>query len=427
MIQLDAKIVLLCKIDIISVPSTPNYNTRKMAGFDLFGAEERKEVMEVLETGCLFRYNHEHLRNDKWKARELETLAQGYTGAKFAHVVSSGSTAVTTALSAAGIGFGDEVIVPPFTYIATIEAILWQGALPVFAEVDETLCLSAAGIEAVVTEKTKAVLLVHMCGAAADMDTLMPVIEKHKLVLVEDAGQALGAFHKGKSVGLFGKSGAFSFDFFKIVTAGEGGLCITNEEKVYNYMHQISDHGHDHIGDNRGMEQHPILGTNFRISELHAAVGLAQFRRIETVRTNNRKSKAYLKGLLSEVEGITFRAKVDEEGDSGTFLNFFLKDTATAQKVMAQFAADGIGGFNYWFTNMFHFINQWDHIKNLQMPFKMAIHHLGAPQDYTNLQLPKTQEVIGKLISLGIKANWTAEELEQFGAKMVASIRKVIG
>jgi 8-amino-3,8-dideoxy-alpha-D-manno-octulosonate transaminase len=266
-----------------------------------------------------------------------------------------------------------------------------------------------------------------MCGAAADMDALMPVIEKHNLVLVEDAGQALGAFHKGKSVGLFGKSGAFSFDFFKITTAGEGGLCITNEEKIYNYMHQISDHGHDHIGENRGMEQHPILGTNFRISELNAAVGLAQMRKIETIRNNNRKNKGYLKGLLAEVEGITFRARLDEEGDSATFLNFFMKDTETSQKVMAQFAADGIGGFNYWYTNMFHFINQWDHIKNLQMPFKMAIHHLGAPQDYNNLQLPKSQEVIGKLISLGIKANWTEEELKDFGSKMVAAIKKVIG
>lgn len=397
-----------------------------MAGFDLFGEEERKEVMEVLETGCLFRYNHEHLRQGKWKAKELETLAKEYTGAKYAHMVSSGSTAVTTALSAAGIGFGDEVIVTPFTYIATIEAILWQGALPVFAEIDETLCLSAEGIEAAITKNTKAVLLVHMCGAAADMDKIMPVIEKNNLILVEDAGQALGAFYKGKSVGLFGKSGAFSFDFFKITTAGEGGLCITDEEKIYDYMHQISDHGHDHIGDNRGMEQHPILGTNFRISELNAAVGLAQMRKIVTIRNNNRKSKNYLKKLLSKIEGISFRERVDEEGDSGTFLNFFMKDTETAQKIMKQFSKDNLTGFNYWYTNMFHFINQWEHVKNLKMPFKMAINHLGAPQDYHNLELPKSQEVIGKLISLGIKSNWTEKEVEEFGEKMVNSIKKVL-
>jgi 8-amino-3,8-dideoxy-alpha-D-manno-octulosonate transaminase len=398
-----------------------------MAGFDLYGEEEKKEVMDVLETGCFFRYNHEHLRNGMWKAKELEAEAMAFTGAKHAHMVSSGSTAVTTALASAGIGFGDEVVCTPFTYLATIEAVMWQGALPVFAEVDESLCLTGASIEAVITEDTKAVCLVHMCGAAADMDGIMEVCKKHGLILVEDAGQALGAFYKGKSVGLFGAAGAFSFDFFKITTAGEGGLCITDSEETYDIMHQISDHGHSHVGDNRGMEQHPIFGTNFRISELNAAVGLAQMRKVNTIRDNNRANKAYLKGLLSEIEGITFRRMEDPEGDSATFLNFFMPTKELSQKVMAQFAEDGIGGFNYWYTNMYHFINQWDHIKELRMPFKMAIHHLGAPQDYAALELPKSQEVIGKLISLGIKANWTEAERADFGTKMVTSIKKVLG
>lgn len=397
-----------------------------MAGMDLFGAEERKEVNDVLNTSCLFRYNHEHLRDGMWKAKELEGEVASFTGAKFAHAVSSGSTAVTTALAAAGIGFGDEVIVTPFTFLATIEAVLYAGALPVFAEVDETLCLSAEGIQAAITEKTRAVVLVHMCGAAADMDGIMKVVNDNNLVLVEDAGQALGAFYKGKSVGLFGKAGAFSFDFFKITTAGEGGLCITDDEDAYHTMEQFSDHGHSHVGDNRGMEPHPILGMNFRIGELNAAVGLAQMRKIHTIRDNKRKNKAYLKELLSQIDGITFRHLPDPEGDSGTFLNFFLEDAEIAQKVMAQFAEDGIGGFNYWYTNMYHFINQWDHLKDLKTPFKLAIHHLGAPQDYKNLELPKSQNVIGRLISLGIKANWTEEELKEFGEKMVASVKKAL-
>lgn len=397
-----------------------------MPGKDLFGAEERKEVQDVLDTGCLFRYNHEPIRDGHWKAREVEEEAKSFTGAPYAHMVSSGSTAVTTALAASGVGFGDHVIVTPFTYLATIEAVLWQGALPVFAEVDESLCLTGASIEAAITKDTKAVCLVHMCGAAADMEDIMSVCEKHNLTLVEDAGQALGAFYKGKSVGLFGNAGAFSFDFFKITTAGEGGLCVTNDETIYNHMHQISDHGHSHVGDNRGMEQHPILGTNFRISELNAAVGLAQMRKINTIRENKRKNKAYLKQRLSAIEGITFRRMEDPDGDSGTFLNFFMEDKDQAQQVVKQLAKDGLGGFNYWYTNMYHFINQWDHLKELRMPFKMAIHHLGAPQDYANLALPKTQEVIGKLISLGIRANWSEGELHSFGNKMVDSIKKIV-
>jgi 8-amino-3,8-dideoxy-alpha-D-manno-octulosonate transaminase len=398
-----------------------------MPGTEYFGAEEKKEVMDVLETGCLFRYNHEHIRQDMWKARDLEAEVSEYTGAAYAHAVSSGSTAVACTLAAAGIGYGDEVIVTPFTYIATNEAVLWNGALPVFAEIDETLCLSAEGIRKAITPKTKAVLLVHMCGAAADMDAIMEVCKEHNLILVEDAGQALGAFYKGKSVGTFGVAGAFSFDFFKITTAGEGGLAITNNKEAYDIMQQVSDHGHDHIGDNRGMEQHPILGTNYRISELHAAVGLAQMRKINTIREDKRRNKAYLKSRLAEVAGITFRHMPDPDGDSGTFLNFFLPTTELAQQAMDQFAADGLGGFNYWFTNMYHFINQWGHMKNLNAPVKLAIHELGAPQDYNNLDLPKSQEVVGRLISLGIRGTWTEDECKDFGDKIVTSLKKVLG
>jgi len=396
-----------------------------MPGMDVFGAEERKEVMDVLESTCLFRYNHEHLRNGMWKTRELEEVTAAYTGAKYAHAVSSGSTAVSTMLASSGIGFGDEVIVPPFTYIAPIEAVLWAGGLPVFAELDETLCLSAEGIEKAITPNTKAVLLVHMCGAAANMDEIVAVCEKHNLTLVEDCGQAMGAFYKGKSVGLFGKAGAFSMDFFKITTAGEGGLCITDSEEVYHYMEQISDHGHDHIGDNRGMEQHPIVGTNFRMGELSGAVGLAQMRKVADVRAAKLKNKAYIKNRLAAVDSITFRYMPDEEGDSGTFLNFFLPTQEKAEAAAKQLAADGLGGFNYWYTNMYHFINQWDHMKELRSPAKLAIHHLGAPQDYKNLELPKSQEVIGRLISLGIKATWTEAEMETFVDQVIESIKKV--
>lgn len=397
-----------------------------MPGTEFFGNEEKKEVNDVMETGCLFRFNHDELRQGMWKAREMEAEVCAFTGAKYAHAVSSGSTAVSTALAAAGIGHGDEVIVPPFTYIATIEAVLFAGGLPVFAEIDETLCLSAEGIKNAITPKTKAVLLVHMCGAAADMDAIMEVVNDNNLTLVEDAGQALGAFYKGKSVGLFGKSGAFSFDFFKITTAGEGGVFITDNEQVYKYADSFSDHGHDHIGDNRGMEQHPVLGFNYRISELHAAVGLAQMRRLDQVIKLSLRNKAIIKNILSTIEGVSFRYMPDPEGDSGTFLNFFLKDTESAQKVMVQFANDGIGGNNYWFTNMYHFLNQWDHIKELRSAAPLAIHHFGAPQDYKNLELPKSQEVIGKLISLGIRASWSEEEAREMGEKMKQSILKAI-
>lgn len=395
-----------------------------MPGMDWFGDEERREVNEVLETGCLFRYNHDALRQGRWKAREFEAEVRRFTGAPFAHAVSSGSTAVAAAMAASGLGFGDEVIVPPFTYIATIEGVLLGGGLPVFAEVDDNLCLTAESIEKALTPNTKAVMLVHMCGAAADMDAILALCARRNLVLVEDAGQALGAFYKGRSVGLFGVAGAYSFDFFKIATAGEGGVCVTHREDVYHLLHQFSDHGHDHIGDNRGMEQHPILGTNFRLSELHAAVGLVQMRRIDQVRDRKRSAKQALKDRLrAEVPGLGFRPMPDAEGDSGTFLNLFLPDAASASRAAAELGSRG-AGVNYWYTNMYHFINQWDHLKNLRSPFKMAIHHLGAPQDYNALELPQSQHSIGRLISLGVRANWTEAQIDELGATLVDVLRK---
>ncbi|MCC6180838.1 MAG: DegT/DnrJ/EryC1/StrS family aminotransferase [Bacteroidia bacterium] len=397
-----------------------------MPGTELFGAEERKEIEDVLSTGVLFRYNHDALRNNHWKAKDFEAEVRKITGAKFAHAMSSGSTAVATALAASGIGAGDEVIVPPFTFMATIEAVLFVGALPVFAEIDETLCLSADGIKKAITPKTKGVCLVHMCGGMADMDSIMKVINEHQLILVEDAGQAFAASYKGTYTGLFGKAGSYSFDFFKIATAGEGGVLVTNDEETYKKADVYSDHGHNHIGALRGMEEHPYLGFNYRISELHAAVGVAQTRRVPAIKEQNRKNKAYMQSLLAKTEGISFSKLADPDGDSATFLNIMLPNTDIAQQVVDDMKANGVAGFDYWFKNMYHFINQWDHIKELKAVSKLPIHILGAPQDYKKLQLPKTQETIGRLISFGVKYKWTEDDMKQLASKISESVNKVM-
>lgn len=395
-----------------------------MPGMEFFGAAERKEINDVLETGILFRYNHEAQRNNIYKAREFEAEVANVVGAKYAHAVSSGSTAVLCALAAAGIGAGDEVIVPPFTYIATVESVLMIGALPVFADIDDTLCLSADGIRKVITPKTKAVCLVHMCGQMADMDAIMAVINEHNLVLVEDAGQAMGASYKGISTGLWGKTGAYSFDFFKIATAGEGGIMVTNDETAYRHADSYSDHGHDHIGSNRGMEQHPILGFNYRISELHAAVGLVQTRRVPDIIKNNNTHKTRLMKALADVPGVAFARLPDPDGDSATFLNLLMPDTDSAQRTVDALNAAGVGGFNYWFTNMYHFINQWDHIKEMRTASALAIQKFGAPQDYNNLDIPGAQATIGRLISFGIRASWTTEDVDKLASNIEASVRK---
>jgi 8-amino-3,8-dideoxy-alpha-D-manno-octulosonate transaminase len=397
-----------------------------MPGTELFGSEEKKEINDVLETGILFRYNHDAQRNNIWKAREFEAEVKKITGARFAHAVSSGSTAVACALASAGIGAGDEVIVPPFTFIASVEAVLFGGALPVFAEIDETLCLSAAGIKAAITPKTKAVLIVHMCGGMANMDEILKVCKDNNLTLIEDAGQAFAASYKGKGIGTMGKTGCYSFDFFKIATCGEGGVMVTNDEEVYKNADCYSDHGHSHVGNNRGMEPHPVMGFNYRIGEISAAIGLAQTRKVPYILEKNREYKKILTAELSKIPGVSFSTLPDPAGDSATFLNLFLPDTETAKRSVDEFNKAGVGGFNYWFLNMYHFINQWDHIKELKAAAKLPIHVLGAPQDYKNLHLPKSQEVVGRLISFGIRCTWTNEEVKELAKKVAGCVEKAL-
>lgn len=395
-----------------------------MAGTELFGDEERKEINDVMQTGILFRYGHDAQRNGHWKAKDFEAEVRKITGAKFAHAMSSGSTAIATALAASGIGTGDEVIVPPFTFIASVEAVLFVGAIPVFAEIDETLCLSAEGIEKAITPKTKGVCLVHMCGGNANMDAIMAVVKKHNLILVEDAGQAFASSYKGTYTGLFGKAGSYSFDFFKIATAGEGGVLVTNDEETYKKADVYSDHGHNHVGAKRGMEDHPYLGFNYRISELHAAIGLVQTRRVPAIKDKNKYNKKFMQDLLSVNSNISFAIPGDPSGDSCTHLNILLPDTEAAKRTVDEFNKAGVAGFDYWFLNMYHFINQWDHMKNLQTVSKLPVEVLGKSQDYNAMQLPKTQAIIGRLISFGVKVSWTEEQMRELASGILACVNK---
>jgi 8-amino-3,8-dideoxy-alpha-D-manno-octulosonate transaminase len=254
----------------------------------------------------------------------------------------------------------------------------------------------------------------------------MKVVNEHKLILVEDAGQAFSSSYKGTYTGLFGKAGSFSFDFFKIATAGEGGVLVTNDEETYKKADVYSDHGHDHIGALRGMENHPYLGFNYRIGELNAAVGVAQTRKVPGIRATNRKNKQFLISKLAKNPAIGFARLADPEGDSATFLNLLLPDTETTQRVIDEMKAAGVAGFDYWFKNMYHFINQWDHIKEMRTVSKLPVQVLGAPQDYKNLQLPKSQEVIGRLISFGVRVSWTEEQMETLANAILTCVEKAM-
>ena len=398
-----------------------------MPGYEFFGAEERKEVNDVLETGILMRYGFDGPRKGIWKAKELEEAICQKFGSKYAQLVSSGTTALTTAMSALGIGYGDEIILPSFTFVASFEAVLSVGAVPVFVDVDDTLTLDPAAVRNAITPKTKCIMPVHMCGSMADLDALQLICKEHNLILLEDACQSIGGTYKGKQLGTIGDAGTFSFDFVKTITCAEAGVVMTNREDVYIASDGYSDHGHDHKGVDRGADLHPFIGTNYRTSELHAAVGLAQIKKLDKFLAIQKNNHTTLKNILSQIPEISFRRIPEGGGDSCTFLSWFLPTAEATKAVVAELKAKGIlAGNFYWFDNNWHYIRKWDHLKNavtlnsLHPDLKAAvIHH--ATKDFS-----ASDAIMSRCVSTAIGLLWTAEQVKTKGEQMIEVIRKVL-
>jgi 8-amino-3,8-dideoxy-alpha-D-manno-octulosonate transaminase len=384
-----------------------------MPGFELFDDAEKQQVAEVMEKGFTFRYNFDGMRNGVWKARELEQMIQNTLNVKHAHLVSSGTAALTTALMAAGIGAGDEVIVPPFTFVASVEAIVLAGAVPVFAEIDETLCLSVEGIEAAITPRTKAVNFVHMCGSGGYMDKIKALCDKHNLVLLEDACQSTGATYQGRALGTWGQVGTFSFDSVKTISCGEGGAVLTNDSQIYDYAHQYSDHGHDHIGSDRGAETHPIMGANYRISEMNAAVGVAQWKKLDRILAIQRRNKKALKDALKQYPEVSFRVIPDEANENAGFLSIMLPTEARAREVLAGLQAEGIPAVFYWYGNNWHYFKNWAHIQTLRAPAKLPIHLVANRPDYTQVKTPKSDAIMSRTLSMLINLGWSEADIQK--------------
>ncbi len=398
-----------------------------MPGYELWSDKERKEVNDVLDTGILMRYGFDGPRKGIWKSKELEAAICETFGSKYAQLTSSGTSALTTAMSALGIGYGDEVIIPSFTFVASFEAILSVGAIPVLVDVDDTLTLDPEAVLGAVSIKTKAVMPVHMCGSMADMDALMLICKRHNLILLEDACQSIGGTYKGRPLGTIGDAGTFSFDFVKTMTCAEGGVVMTNREDIFVKSDGYTDHGHDHKGADRGADLHPFIGYNYRISELHAAVGLAQIKRLDEFLTIQKKNNAQLKNMLAQVPEISFRRVPDPAGDSCSFISWFLPTEEITKAVVAEMKAQGIlAGNFYWFDNNWHYIRSWDHLKNsitlnaLHPDMKQKV------MEHATKDFAASDAVMSRCVSTSISLLWTAEQIQEKGEKMVAVIKKVL-
>ncbi len=250
------------------------------------GEAEKKAVLDVLDSGMLAQGP---------RTAKLEERFAQLCGVKHAIATTSGTTALHVALLANGIGPGDEVITTPFTFIASVNSILFVGARPVFVDIDEaTFNIDPAQIEKAITPRTKALLPVHLYGYVCDMDALQAIADRHGLKIIEDACQAVGATYHGRAAGSFG-TGCFSLYATKNVMSGEGGMITTGDDAVAEQCRMMRNHGM------KRRDYHDMLGYNFRMSDLHAAIGLAQMDRLPEFAEKRKANAAFLNANLKTV------------------------------------------------------------------------------------------------------------------------------
>lgn len=312
-------------------------------GLAVFGDEERKAAVDVLDSKSLFRYYGPALGN---RVEGFEQASCRLLGSAYAVATSSGTAALRAGLAALGVGCGDEVIVPALTFIATVNAVVVQSAVPVFAEVDDTLGLDAADVEAKITPRTAAIIPVHLDNGACDMDPLMAVARRHGVPVLEDTAQAMGATYKGRALGTIGDLGGFSLQLEKNVTSGEGGLLVSDDERLYLRAARYQDQGGQFVtstGGGRGHEPiEPFVGENLRMTELAGAIAEVQLSKLPGLLAAQRRNQRRILAAVGDLPGLAFRRVPDPEGDGGSSVNVFLPTAELARRFAKALRAEGV-------------------------------------------------------------------------------------
>ena len=392
-----------------------------MPGFELLGQEEKKEIMDVLDTGVLFRYEFHEQRKGVYKVSEFEQKFAETCGTTHAQAVTSGTAALKVALTALGVGPGDEVITQGFTFVATWEAILEVGAVPVFTEVDATLNMDSEDLSKKITARTKCIIPVHMLGAQARIKEIVEIAAQHGIPVLEDTAQATGGRIGGKHLGTFGKCGTFSFDAVKTLTTGEGGMIITGDEELWRAMSEYHDHGHDHKVNpgTRGGEGRRFIGFNYRMMELQGAIGLAQLGKLDFMVASQQKNKTFLKEAASRIPGVAFRELIDEQGDTATHFAFILQDKEHCRRVNECLRKEGVGAINFS-ENTWHYYPRWEHLLEgktiTRSGFPFVEPSTGKRRIvYDPQALPRSSALLERTLVYPVSIKMSQEKLQQFG------------
>ena len=363
------------------------------------GDRELEAVARVIRSKNLYR--HYGVGEGPLEVDAFEREFAAHIGVRHALCVNAGSSALICGLIGAGVRTGDEVIVPAYTWNATANAVLATGAMPVLAEVDESLTLDPADAERRLTARTRAILPVHMRGAPADMRSLTALADRHGLVLVEDTCQAAGASFEGRRLGTFGDAGAFSLQLNKIITTGEGGVMITNRTDLYELAIDV----HDCAGSVRrgaGLPRFP--GWNFRASELVGAVGRVQLTRLDGLLERLRANHAQLAQRVGELPGLSLRRPNDEGGDAGVALIAFTETSALAREAVGALQAEGVGAMLIYSPEVIDL-----HVFRYWQPVLDAIRAAGAGMP----DCPRTLDLLGRAIHVDVSPLYDERDLDE--------------
>ncbi|QNM04642.1 DegT/DnrJ/EryC1/StrS family aminotransferase [Qiania dongpingensis] len=399
------------------------------------GEEEINEVVDVLKSGHLSRYGKLEDPNFRHKVISFEEEFAKFSGARHCLAVSGGTSALINCLVSMGVGPGDEVIVPGYTFVATMSAVLFAKAIPILAEIDDSLTMDPDDFEKKITPRTKAVIPVHMLGNPCRMDRIMEIADRHGIAVLEDSCQACGATYRGRPVGSFGKMSAFSLNIFKTITAGDGGMLTTDDDELFTRAFAFHDQGHLPYRAGAEIGGRTIIGMNQRVNEVSGAVALAQVRKLPLIISTLRRNKERLKSRLQGLPGFKFRT-INDEGECGTILTLIFDTKELADRFCKEVNTKVV------YESGWHVYAHMEQILGkctstaFKCPYECPVY--GREVSYTSDMLPKTDDILMRSVNIsvgvvdaalaagfGVNINSTDAEIDRAADKMAEVIQKI--
>jgi len=391
--------------------------------------EKIKEILtrdSHVEGPHLFRYYNPKPS----RVAAAEDAMRELIGTQYCLAVNSCTSALIAGYRALGIGAGDEVIVPAYTFFASAAGVAAANGIPVIAEVDDSLTLDPQAAERAITRRTKAIVVVHMRGAAGQMDALLDLAKRKGLPLVEDVAQAGGGSFRGKRLGSLGTIGCFSFDHYKVMSSGEGGFVTTDDEWLYTRAQSWHDTAACWRPDRFAHERREgelFAGENYRMSELQGAVAIAQIRKTDDMLSGYRRARDLITAGIDKFPGLSFRRLTDPAGDTAICLIMFLPKADVTKRAIEALHAEGVpaGGVYDSKVRDWHIYTYWEHIleKKAVAPDDLPWSAVPAAElpHYAKDMCPRTLDLLGRSVHIEINHNYSEADCRA----IVAGINKV--